>query len=99
MNHVSKIIIIIMKRIKSKGNKESIGGEGERWREMFVIIFFYLCFFLISMEIGPYVFIGAEGKVDSRSEGNTWVPKYWSFVKLHEIGNFPTYVIFSLKVI
>ena len=27
-----------------------------------------------------------------------WVPKSWSFIKLHEVGNFPTWIIFSLKV-
>ena len=35
-------------------------------------------------------------KVDPRSEGYVWVPKSWSFVKLHEVENFPTCVISSL---
>ena len=28
-----------------------------------------------------------------------WISKTWSFIKLHEVGNFPTRSIFSLKVI
>ena len=51
------------------------------------------------MEIGPQVFIGAEGKVDLRDESYAWTPKSWSFVKLHEVGNFPNCVISSLKAI
>ena len=43
--------------------------------------------------------MGAEGKVDPRNEGYVWVQKSWSFVKLHEVGNFPTCVISILKVI
>ena len=51
------------------------------------------------MEIGSYVFIEVEGKVDPCSEGYTWVPKFWNFIELHEVGNFPTGIIFSLKTI
>ena len=51
------------------------------------------------MEIGPQVFVGAEGKVDIHDESYVWTPKSWSFVKLHEVGNFPTCVISSLKAI
>ena len=51
------------------------------------------------MEIEPYVFIGAKDKVDLRNKGYTWVPKSWSFVKLHEVENFPTCVISILKAI
>ena len=29
-------------------------------------------------------------KVDPRIAGYAWVPKSWSFFKLHEVGNFPT---------
>ena len=29
-------------------------------------------------------------KVDPRIAGFAWVPKSWSFVKLREVGNFPT---------
>ena len=32
----------------------------------------------------------SEKKVDSRIISYVWVPKSWSFVKLHEVGNFPT---------
>ena len=38
-------------------------------------------------------------KVDPRNEGYAWVPKYGSFFKLQEVGNFPTLIVFSLKVI
>ena len=51
------------------------------------------------MKIGPQVLVGAEGKVDLRDESYAWTPKSWSFVKLHEVGNFPTCVISSLKAI
>ena len=51
------------------------------------------------MEIGSQVFIEVEGKVDLRDESYAWTPKSWSFVKLHEVENFPTCVISSLKAI
>ena len=51
------------------------------------------------MKIGPQVLVGAEGKVDLRDESYAWTPKSWSFVKLHEVGNFPTCFISSLKAI
>ena len=38
-------------------------------------------------------------KVDPHIESYVWVPKSWSFIKLHEVGNFPTRVISSLKAI
>ena len=68
--------------------------------ERFYFYFYFpsLRFFLRSTKIGPQVFIGSEGKVDPRNEGYAWTPKYWSFVKLHEVGNFPICVISSLKV-
>ena len=56
-------------------------------------------FSLRSTEIKPWVSVGARGKVCPCNEGYAWVPKSWSFVKLHEVGNFPTLNIFSLKVI
>ena len=71
-------------------------GIGER------ILFFYFSsfrFFLRSMKIGLQVFVGAEDKVYLRDESYAWTPKSWSFVKLHEVGNFPTCVISSLKAI
>ena len=51
------------------------------------------------MKIGSQVFVEIEGKVDLRNESYVWTPKSWSFVKLHEVGNFPTCVISSLKAI
>ena len=53
---------------------------------------------LRSMEIELSVFIRARGKVHLRDKSYAWVPKSWSFVKLHEVGNFPTLNIFNLKV-
>ena len=38
-------------------------------------------------------------KVDPHIAGYAWVPKSWSFVKLREVRNFPTWIISSLKVI
>ena len=55
-------------------------------------------FSLRSMEIESWVFVGTRGKVGPCIESYAWVPKSWSFVKLHEVGNFPTLNIFSLKV-
>ena len=51
------------------------------------------------MKIGPWDFVGARGKIGLRDESYAWVAKSWSFVKLHEVENFPTCVIFRLKVI
>ena len=54
-------------------------------------------FSLRSTEIGLSVFIVARGKVHLSDESYAWVLKSWSFVKLHEVGNFLTWNIFSLK--
>ena len=56
-------------------------------------------FFLRSTEIGLQVFVEEKEKVGPRIESYVWVQKSWSFVKLHEVGNFPTWVISSLKAI
>ena len=93
-----------MKKKSSKGLLEvfSFGRErGRAWRgrELYFFYFSSLRFFLISTKIGPQVFVGTEGKFDPCDESYAWTPKSWSFVKLHEVGNFPTYVISSLKVI
>ena len=52
---------------------------------------------LRSMEIRLLVFIGAKDKVHLCDESYVWVQKSWSFVKLNDVGNFPTLNIFSLK--
>ena len=65
----------------------------------FIFYFPSLRFLLKYMEIGPQVFVGAKGKIDIHNESYAWTPKSWSFVKLHEVGNFPTCVISSLKAI
>ena len=58
-----------------------------------------LRFFLRFTKIEPQVFVMTKGKVDLCDESYAWTLKSWSFVKLHEVGNFPTCVISSLKVI
>ena len=68
-------------------------------REDLIFLFFSLSFFFRSTKIRPHVFVGTEGKVDLRDKSYVWKPKSWSFVKLHEVGNFPTCVISSLKAI
>ena len=71
--------------------KEENGVERERERERERVFRF--------TEIGPSVFVGARGKVHLRDESYTWVSKSGSFIKLQEVGNFPTWIIFSLKTI
>ena len=71
---------------------EREGGE-ERFRERNSM------FSLRSTEIGPWVFDEARVKVDPRNESYVWVPKSGSFVKLQDVGNFLTWITFSLKVI
>ena len=68
-------------------------------RENFNFFYFFLRFFLRFMKIGLQIFVRAEGKIDLRDESYAWTPKSWSFVKLHEIENFPICVISSLKAI
>ena len=42
---------------------------------------------------------GLRRKVNPRIASYAWVLKSWSFVKLHKVENFPTWIIFSLKAI
>ena len=79
-----------------KKNNDREGEEREREREMEK---YFSRFSLRYMEIGSSIFVGARRKVDSLVENYAWVPKSWSFVKLYEVGNFPTLNIFSLKAI
>ena len=76
-----------------------IGSEERTVREFDFYFFSFIRFFLRSTKIRLQVFIGTEGKVDLRDESYAWTPKSWSFVKLHEVGNFPTCVISSIKAI
>ena len=57
----------------------------------------FFCFSLRSTEIGPTIFIEARDKVHPHIESYAWVPKSRSFIKVHEVGNFPTLNISSLK--
>ena len=81
---------------KRRQEGESVEERGEI---LFFFIFFFSLFLFRSTKIGSQVFIGTEGKVDLRDESYAWTPKSWSFVKLHEVANFPTFVISSLKAI
>ena len=73
--------------------------ERETIQRDFIFYFSFLRFFFRSRKIEPQVFVGTEGKVVLRDESYAWTPKSWSFIKLHEVGNFPTCVISSLKAI
>ena len=42
---------------------------------------------------------GPRIKVNPRIESYAWVPKSWSFMKLRDVGNFPTWIISSLTTI
>ena len=76
---------------EASGEREGVGD--------FLFYYFFFLFLFQIYENRIQVFIGTEGKVDLRGESYAWTPKSWSFVKLHEIGNFPTCVISSLKAI
>ena len=84
-----------MRRRGGVRQREGERGEGENFN--FIISSFL--FFLRFTKIEPRVFVETEGKVDLRDESYAWTPKSYSFVKLHEVGNFPTCVISSLKAI
>ena len=43
--------------------------------------------------------VGAKRKVLLRDESSAWVREYGVFAKLREVWGFPTWFIFSLKVI
>ena len=90
---------------KKKGSSVDKKEEGKKWGEMnrrererktekkrF-------CFSLRSTETGPSVFVRARGKVGSTQRRLRVGTKSGSFVKLQEVGNFPTRVISSLKAI
>ena len=87
------------KKSSKRGLREGVGRKSIGEREYYFYFFSSLRFFLRSMKIGPQVFIGIESKVDLHDESYAWTPKSWSFIKLHEVGNFPTCVISSLKAI
>ena len=77
-------------RKMEEGNNRG-GNEQKREREKKKKVF---RFSLISTEIGPWVFVRARSKVGPRNKGCAWVPKSKGFVKLQEVGNFPTLIIF-----
>ena len=72
------------KRGEEKSNRK--GKENERKRKIFP------AFQWSELD-------GLRIKVGPHNESYAWVPKSRSFVKLQEVGNFPTWVIYSLKVI
>ena len=85
------------KRIKSQKGKQRKKTEEkarrEREREK---IFLLLSKIYGNQTVG---FVGGKGKVGPCIKSYAWVPKSWSFVKLHKVENFPTWVISSLNVI
>ena len=85
----------IKRKMKGKGTDGRVRArKREREKEKWVFHFS-----LRSSEIGLSVFVGERRKVDPRIESYAWVPISWSFVKLHVVGNFPTWNIYTLKVI
>ena len=74
---------------REKGEKRGRGGGGGG----------VVCFSIRSTEIKPSVFVGVRRKVYPHIACYVWVPKSCSFVKLHEVGNFSAWNIFSLKAI
>ena len=82
---------IKVKRNEKKDRRERVSEE----REKGIFFFFYLS--LRSTEIKLSVFVRARRKVDPRIASYAWVPKSWSFIKLHEVKNFLTLNIFILK--
>ena len=84
---------------KSIRKGEGVGRKRMGERIYIFLIFSSFRFFFRFMKIGLQVFVGTVGKVDLRYKSYAWTPKSWSFVKLHEVENFPTCVISSLKAI
>ena len=82
------------KRAVRSVREEKRERERERERERGKGVF---RFSLRSTEIEPLVFVEARRKVYPRIADYVWVPKSWSFFKLYEVGNFPTWNIFILK--
>ena len=79
----------IRKKKKRKKREEERGKRRKRSRERKKKGKGVFRFSLRFMEIGLLVFVGARDKVHLRDESYAWVPKYRSFVKLKEVGNFP----------
>ena len=79
---------------KEKGRKRI--GEREIKRKEKKMGFSLLSKIYGSRAVG---FLRSKGKVDPRNESYVCVPKSGSFVKLQEVGNFPTWIISSLKSI
>ena len=48
---------------------------------------------------GRSTFESLRTKVGTRSGIYEWTPKSWSFIKLQEVGYFPTWFTFSLKAL
>ena len=94
MNQVSKKIIIIKQKDKIKKGGDGREGDSVEERDIFIFIFLFFVFFFHLRKSDHRFSSGLKAKLV-----HAWIPKSWSFVKLHEVGNFPTCVISSLKVI
>ena len=80
--------------------KQSGWETGVRVQREFLFLIFLLFASFLDLRKSDHRFSsGLKGKVDLCDESYAWTPKSWSFVKLHEVGNFPTCVISSLKSI
>ena len=75
---------------KKEKKKDNRRGEREKIGEREKKSFFFSS--LISKIYGNRIvgFHRSKRQVGPRIESYAWVPKSWSFVKLHEVGNFLT---------
>ena len=81
---------------RGRGKKEVVAGQKQKWR---------FCserrsnFSLEIRAIRPSAVFGTRRRTALRREGFAWVPDLGCFLKLREVGNFPTCVISILNVI
>ena len=76
--------------------------ERERDREGDIFIFYFFIFFVSLSDLrksNRRFSLGLKAKLIHAARATRGYSKSWSFVKLHEVGNFPTCVISSLKAI
>ena len=87
------------KNHKSKGKAKRDGGSEKSMRERFYFLFFFSSFYLDIWKSDRRFSSGLKAKLIHAARATHGVPKSWSFVKLHGVGNFPTWLISILKVI
>ena len=85
MNNV--LLQMKSKTKRGRGKKEVVAGQKQKWR---------LCserrsnFSLEIRAIRPSAVFGTRRRTALRGEGFAWVLDLGSFLKLREVGNFPT---------